>query len=114
TIRLYPIPEVIGSGTCVFPSVAAACQAVIETIQSAVPVARCELVDEAQIAACNAYSKLDLPLAPTLFLEFHGSAAEVETHGAAFAEIADFNGGTGFAWSPDPEKRNKLWQARHD
>ena len=114
TIRLYPIPELIGSGTCIFPSVAAACQAVIETIQSAVPVARCELVDEAQIAACNAYSKLDLPLAPTLFLEFHGSPAEVETHAVAFAEIAQQNGSTDFAWSGNPQQRSKLWQARHD
>ena len=44
--------------------VEAACQAVIATIQSGIPVARIELLDELQVRACNAYSKLDLPETP--------------------------------------------------
>ncbi|MDX5359469.1 MAG: FAD-binding protein [Rhodobacterales bacterium] len=114
TLKLYPIPEVIGSGTCTFASVADACTTVIETIQSAVPIARVELLDEAQVAACNAYSKLGLPVVPTLFVEFHGSPAEVQAQTETFAAIAEGNGAQGFAWSPDPAQRGKLWQARHD
>lgn len=114
TLRLYPVPETIGSGTCTFRSVADACNTVIETIQSAIPVARCELLDEAQIAACNAYSKLDLPPKPTLFLEFHGSRSDVVAQTEAFRDIAESNGAEGFVWSDDATERNRLWRARHD
>jgi len=40
-----------------------------------VPVARIEVANAMQMDAINKYSKLDLPVAPTLWLEFHGRAA---------------------------------------
>src|ERR1051326_2761328 len=43
TLRLQGIPEAISSGVCPFPSVEAACNATIDTIQSGIPVARIEL-----------------------------------------------------------------------
>ena len=58
TLRLSGIPEAIAAGICPFPSVEAACNATILTIQSGIPVARIELLDEMQVKACNAYSKL--------------------------------------------------------
>jgi D-lactate dehydrogenase (cytochrome) len=42
-----------------------------------IPVARIELLNELQVKACNAYSKLGLPETPLLLLEFHGSDVEV-------------------------------------
>ncbi|HMQ58523.1 MAG TPA: FAD-binding protein, partial [Rhizobiaceae bacterium] len=45
TLRLQGIPSSITAGVCPFPSVADACNAVIETIQCGVPVARIELVN---------------------------------------------------------------------
>ena len=77
TLRLSGIPEEISGGVCPFPSVEAACDAVITTIQAGIPVARIELMDELQVRASNAYSRLDLPETPLLFLEFHGSPAGV-------------------------------------
>ena len=59
TVRLYGIPEAISAAVCAFPTIAAAVDTVILTIQSGVPVARIELLDEAQIDAINKYSKLD-------------------------------------------------------
>ena len=53
-----------------------AVEAVIELIQSGAPLARIEFLDEVQVRACNAYSKLSLPEQPTLFIEFHGTAGE--------------------------------------
>src|ERR1700752_2324003 len=73
TVKLHGIPEAISGGICPFPSVEAACNATIATIQSGIPVARIELFDEPQVKACNAYSKLTLPESPLLFLEFHGT-----------------------------------------
>src|SRR5262249_13911378 len=64
TLKLAGIPEAIAGGVCPFPSVEAACNAAIATIQSGIPVARIELLDEIQVKACNAYSKLSLPEQP--------------------------------------------------
>jgi D-lactate dehydrogenase (cytochrome) len=86
----------------------------IETIQSGVPVARIELLDEAQIAAINKYSKLDHKIAPTLFFEFHGSPAAVAEQSATVKAIAGEQGGEDFRWSTTAEERARLWRARHD
>src|SRR4030095_8626319 len=69
TVRLPGIPEGIAGGICPFPSVEAACNAAIATIQSGIPVARIELLDEVQVKATNLYSKLTLPEGPMLFVE---------------------------------------------
>ena len=114
TLRLAGIPEAIAAGICPFASVEAACNATIATIQSGIPVARIELLDALQVKACNAYSKLTLPEAPMLFLEFHGSQAGVAEQSERFGEIArDFGGGP-FEWATRAEDRTRLWQARHD
>jgi D-lactate dehydrogenase (cytochrome) len=47
-------------------------------MQSGLPVARIEFLDEKMIDACNRFSKLNLDIAPTLFLEFHGSKSNIE------------------------------------
>jgi D-lactate dehydrogenase (cytochrome) len=99
---------------CPFPSVEAACNAAIATIQSGIPVARIELLDELQVKATNLYSKLTLPEVPMLFVEFHGSPAGVAEQSERFGEIADDLGGGPFEWTTKPEDRTRLWQARHD
>src|SRR3954468_2038964 len=77
TLKLAGIPEAIAGGICPFPSVEAACNAAIMTIQAGIPVARVELLDAVQVRACNSYSKLTLPEMPMLCVEFHGSGAGV-------------------------------------
>ncbi|MCF3935453.1 FAD-binding protein [Acuticoccus sp. M5D2P5] len=114
TLKLSGIPEAISAAVCPFPSVEAACNATIMTIQCGIPVARIELLDALQMRAVNAYSKLDLPEQPTLFLEFHGSEAGVKEQAEAVSAIAEDLGGGPFTYSTRPEDRSKLWQARHD
>ncbi|MEI2383773.1 FAD-linked oxidase C-terminal domain-containing protein [Breoghania sp. JC706] len=114
TLRLQGIPEAISGGICPFPDVESACNAVIVTIQSGIPVARIELLDTLQVKACNAYSKLGLEEKPTLFLEFHGTKAGVAEQAEQFGEIAQEFGGGPFVWTDKAEDRSKLWQARHD
>ncbi len=87
---------------------------VIRTIQSGIPVARIELLDEVQMEASNSYSKLDYAEQPTLFFEFHGSEAAVAEQAELVEAIAADYGGGEFRWSVKPEERTKLWQARHD
>jgi D-lactate dehydrogenase (cytochrome) len=114
TLKLAGIPEAIAAGVCPFPSVEAACNATIATIQSGIPVARIELLDELAVQGSNAYSKLSLQESPHLFLEFHGSSAGVAEQSQRFGEIAEEFSGGPFEWATKTEDRNRLWQARHD
>lgn len=114
TLKLYGIPQAISGGVCPFPSVDAACQAVIATIQMGIPVARIELVNTLSVRSLNNYSKLGLPETPHLFVEFHGSDAGVKEQAETFGEIvAEFGGGP-FQWTSVAEERARLWKARHD
>jgi D-lactate dehydrogenase (cytochrome) len=114
TVKLYPIPEAISAAVCTFPSIEAAVQTVIQTIQLGVPVARIELLDALSLKAINLFSKTTLAEAPTLFFEFHGSPAGVEEQAQTVQAIADELGGANFEWATRPEDRSRLWQARHD
>ncbi|NOD92429.1 FAD-binding protein [Ruegeria sp. HKCCD4884] len=114
TLRLQGIPEAISSARCSFPTVDAACRAVMMTIQYGIPVARIELLDEMSVQAANAYSGLSLPETPLLLLEFHGSESGAVEQAETFGQIAEEFGGTDFAATTTTEERNKLWQARHD
>ena len=114
TVKLYPIPEAISAAVCTFPSIEAAVQTVIQTIQLGVPVARIELLDALSLKAINQFSKTTLAEAPTLFFEFHGSPAGVAEQAETVQAIADELGGANFEWATRPEDRSRLWQARHD
>src|SRR5262249_7708456 len=114
TLKLHGIPEAIAGGICPFPSVEAACEATIATIQSGIPVARIELLDALQVKAVNTYSNLTLPERPMLCLEFHGSPTGVAEQSARFGDIAADLGGGPFEWATKAEDRTRLWQARHD
>src|SRR5580692_8262684 len=114
TLKLYGIPEAISAAVCAFPTIDDAVNTVILTIQSGIPVARIELLDEAQMDAINKYSKLDHKIAPTLFFEFHGTTAGVAEQVELVKDIAGEYGGDDFRWASSQEERSKLWQARHD
>jgi D-lactate dehydrogenase (cytochrome) len=115
TLRLHGIPEAVSAAVCQFPDLAGAVAAVQSVLAAGIPVARIELLDEVQMQAAIAYSKLeDLAPAPTLFFEFHGSPAGVEEQARLAEEVAADSGGTGFRWATTSEHRARLWRARHD
>jgi D-lactate dehydrogenase (cytochrome) len=113
TLRLQPTPEAMTAATAAFPSLDAAVDTVIEVLAHAIPVARIELADDVQIDAVNRHFELDLTVAPTLFLEFHGNRAETQAQAAAVGEIAAGHGVLGFKWAADESERRALWHARH-
>ena len=115
TVKLYGVPEAISAAVCAFPGVDDAVRAVIATIQTGIPVARIELLDELQMQGCIGYSKLEgYRVAPTLFYEFHGTEAGVREQAELAQAIAAEHGGQDFQWTARAEDRSRLWQARHD
>ena len=101
------------AASCAFGTLEAAVDTVIEVLAHAIPVARIELLDEVQIDAVNRHFELGLTVAPTLFLEFHGSEQETSAQAAEVGEIAAGHGVLGFNWAADESERRALWHARH-
>jgi D-lactate dehydrogenase (cytochrome) len=113
TLRLYGQPEAVSAAVCEFETLRGAVNAVIQTIQIGLPVARIELLDPLQMRAINGYSHTAYRECPTLFLEFHGTPAGVAEQAETFGQIAADNGGGQFNWATRTEDRTALWEARH-
>jgi D-lactate dehydrogenase (cytochrome) len=114
TVRLFGIPETILSAVCPFATLEGACNAVIQSIQLGLGIARMELLDPPQIRAVNVYAKLSLAEMPTLFLEFHGTEAAARDQVCQFKVLAEAEGALRFDWAESEEERRRLWKARHD
>ena len=114
TLRLHGIPESILSAVCSFETLGGAVDTVVQSIQLGVPLARVEILDDVQMRAVNAWSKLDYPEKTTLFFEFHGSERYVQEQVETVSALASDNGGGAFQWSSLPEERARLWKARHE
>ncbi len=113
-LRLHPQPEAVAAAVCQFETLDGAVDTVIETLAHAIPVARIELLDDVQMRACIAYSKLDeFKPVPTLFFEFNGTGSSVPEQMAVVEEIAQGNGGSAFQSALREEERSRLWKARH-
>src|SRR5262245_21899717 len=113
TLRVQPTPEAMTAASCAFPTLDGAVDCVIEVLANGIPIARMELLDDVQVDAVNRHADMDLPVAPTLFLEFHGTPDEVEAQAKDVREIADGHGGKDFQWAADEAERRGLWRARH-
>jgi len=114
TVKLYPLPEAVMAATVSFASLADAVQTTMSIIQMGIPIARCELLDDNTVRMVNTHSKLSLPEASLLLMEFHGSPAGVQEQVEAVQAIADEHHGLAFQWASTPEERTKLWTARHN
>jgi D-lactate dehydrogenase (cytochrome) len=113
TLKLHPRPEAISAAVCAFPDLKAAVDTAINVIQSAIPIARVELLDDdVMMRGVNGYAKFSYREAPTLFFEFHGSTAGVAEQAQRTQAIAANFGGLGFEWATTPEDRTRLWNAR--
>jgi D-lactate dehydrogenase (cytochrome) len=113
TVRLHGIPEEIVAAVCSYPSLKAAVDVVTAVVQSGIPIARAELMDEAAMRAVVDYTKLDYEVKPTLFLEFSGAPAAVAEQVRTVEAISSEMGGGEFRWARDHETRSRLWRARH-
>ena len=101
-LQVQPLPEATSAAVCDFETLEGGVDTVVEMLQSGIPVARCELMDEFSVDSVNRYSKLDYAVKPTVFFEFHGTQASVEEQARLAAEIAADHGGGGFRWATPP------------
>lgn len=114
TVKLHPVPEAQIAAVAPFATLEGACETAIEAIQSGVPLARVELLDEVQIRAVNAYAGLKLEEAPTLFIELHASRNSGREQIAAVEALAREHGALAFSWAETEDERRQLWRARHN
>lgn len=114
TLKLYGVPETILAAVATFSSLEGACRTTTAAIQCGLGLARIELLDAVQIRAVNAYSKLSLAEAPTLFLEFHGSGVACTNDLKTFEDLGHSEGMAALSSATGDDGRRTLWRARHD
>jgi D-lactate dehydrogenase (cytochrome) len=106
-LKLHPLPEAVSVAVCSFETVRGAVETVIEGIQFGAGLARVEFLDDKQIEAINRYSKLDLPVLPTLFFEFHGmNDRDVAEQAELLQSLSSEHGGQGFRWKKHLEDKD--------
>ncbi|XP_076470257.1 putative D-lactate dehydrogenase, mitochondrial isoform X2 [Babylonia areolata] len=113
-LRLHAIPESTVAAVVHFPGVQEAVDTTVQILQTGVPIARIEFLDEVAVQAFNKFSNYSLKEVPSLFLEFHGSSSSVKEQVATVEEIAASNKGSDFKWATEAEERSRLWKARHE
>jgi len=113
TLRVRPTPEAMSAAVIAFPELHAAVECVVDVLAALVPVARIELLDALQVEGTNRLLGLDHVVAPTLFLELHGTAEEVERELGEVRAIAKDHGAARIEVAADETARRRLWRARH-
>ncbi len=114
TLRLHPVPDHIHTLRVFFPGIVAAASAAYGIMQSALPVARLELVDGLTLRAINRSLGRSYPEQPALLIEFHSSTAESIVAEAALArEIVTDQGAETIETAQSADERAALWEARH-
>src|SRR5215204_5084007 len=111
-LRIYPLPGWTVAERAASPAMETAGRAAVAMIRTGMRIGRVELVDARTTDAVNTYKGTDYAAAPTLFLEFSGSKASVESNVEVARETSASNGCSSFEFEADEQAREKLWEAR--
>ncbi|MHA1751129.1 MAG: FAD-binding oxidoreductase [Candidatus Helarchaeota archaeon] len=114
TLKIMPIPDVIGVLVAVFSDLKDAGNTVISTFQSRVIPSAIEILDKSSIIAINKYSpELHLPLAEAILLfEFDGYLDCIKKEIEIIENVCKLNNAIKIDKTLDNEKRTQLWAAR--
>ena len=114
TVRLAGLPAEFSAAVATFASVEDAGKAVFEIMRNGLHPAALELLGPECVELMNREENLTLAIAPTLFMEFHGSTtgqlAEVLE---IAAEICNSRGCRKFEPGVGRAERNRIFKARH-
>ena len=114
TVRLTGLPPEFSAAVVTFPSVEAAGKAVFEIKRAGLNPAALELLGPEAVALMNREENLDLSVAPTLFIEFHGITTEQLSEVLAMAaEICRAEGSLEFRPGLGRAERDRIFKARH-
>jgi D-lactate dehydrogenase (cytochrome) len=117
TLKLAIIPEDFSVAVVTFPTIRDAASAAAEVMQTGVPVAAMEIMDEVQMKVVN-MGGVTAPRVwkevPTLFFKFSGTKAGVKENIGMVQKITKVHKGSNFEFAKDQNEQNLLWSARKE
>ncbi|KEZ41360.1 hypothetical protein SAPIO_CDS7474 [Scedosporium apiospermum] len=117
TLKLAVIPEDLSVAVVPFPSIRDAASAAAEVMQSGIPVAAMEIMDEVQMKVVNmggATKPRTWKEQPTLFFKFAGTKSSVKENINQVQRIAKAHKGGNFEFAKDEQEQKLLWSARKE
>ncbi|KAK1825842.1 RNA dependent RNA polymerase-domain-containing protein [Podospora conica] len=117
TLKLSVIPEEFSVAVVTFPSIRDAASAAAEVMQTGIPVAAMEIMDEVQMKVVNmggATAPRVWKELPTLFFKFSGTKAGVKENISLVQRITKANKGGNFEFAKDEREQKLLWSARKE
>ncbi|KAK4229040.1 RNA-dependent RNA polymerase [Podospora fimiseda] len=117
TLKLTVIPEEFSVAVVTFPSIRDAASAAAEVMQTGIPVAAMEIMDEVQMKVVNmggATAPRVWKEMPTLFFKFSGTKAGVKENISLVQRITKSNKGSNFEFAKDAREQKLLWSARKE
>lgn len=117
TLKLSVIPEEFSVAVVTFPSIRDAASAAAEVMQTGIPVAAMEIMDEVQMKVVNmggATAPRVWKELPTLFFKFSGTKAGVKENITMVQRITKANKGGNFEFAKDEREQKLLWSARKE
>ncbi|KAF3765121.1 hypothetical protein M406DRAFT_278842 [Cryphonectria parasitica EP155] len=117
TLKLTVVPEDLSVAVVTFPTIRDAAAAAAEVMQTGVPVAAMEIMDEVQMRVVNlggATAPRVWKEMPTLFFKFAGTKASVKENIGTVQSIARRNAGSNFEFAKDAREQKLLWSARKE
>ncbi len=117
TVKLAVVPEEFSVAVVTFPSIRDAAAAAAEVMQTGIPVAAMEIMDEVQMKVVN-MGKATAPRVwkemPTLFFKFSGTKASVKENVGMVQKITKGHKGSNFEFAKDAREQKLLWSARKE
>jgi len=117
TLKLSVIPEEFSVAVVTFPSIRDAASAAAEVMQTGIPVAAMEIMDEVQMKVVNmggATAPRVWKELPTLFFKVSGTKAGVKENISLVQRITKANKGGNFEFAKDEREQKLLWSARKE
>jgi D-lactate dehydrogenase (cytochrome) len=117
TLKLTVIPEEFSVAVVTFPSIRDAASAAAGVMQTGIPVAAMEIMDEVQMKVVNmggATAPRVWKEMPTLFFKFSGTKAGVKENISLVQRITKANNGSNFEFAKDAREQKLLWSARKE
>ncbi|KAK8122246.1 D-lactate dehydrogenase - mitochondrial [Apiospora sp. TS-2023a] len=117
TLKLAVVPEDLSVAVVTFPTIRDAAAAAAQVMQTGVPVAAMEIMDEVQMKVVNlggATAPRVWKEVPTLFFKFSGTKASVKEHIGLVQNITKCHEGGNFEFAKDQREQKLLWSARKE